>query len=50
MKTKKPAQQLEKLPNIGPKVAALLRAAGISSGDELRKVGIVISFLSSKTL
>ena len=41
MATEKPDQKLEDLPNIGPKVAELLRNGGISSGKELRKAGSV---------
>ncbi len=36
-----PNRSIEKLPNIGPKLAESLRAVGISTSDELSRIGSV---------
>lgn len=40
--------QLPDLPNLGPKSAAMLAQAGITSVEELRRVGAVAAFARAK--
>jgi DNA transformation protein len=50
MKTQAPVDRIASLPNLGPKSAQMLRAAGIHTLAQLKKHGAVKAYLKVRTI